>query len=307
MDVAEEVPAAMKTYRYLEPAALARVRNLKLVARSVVEGFIAGLHSSPFKGFSSEFAEHRSYTRGDDLRHLDWKVLGRTNRYFVKQFEEETNLAAHILFDVSGSMGYGSEGGLTKFEYGCHLAAVLAYLLIRQRDSVGLVLFDEKVRVRMPAHSTAVHLNEMLRQLEICQPGRPTQVAGTFHNLAESFKRRCLIIIISDLYDEPEAVLKALHHFRHKRHEVILYHVFDHSELELDLDQVYNLVDAETGEKLQVDPAFVREDYQDRIAGFIEEYRRACNQSRVDYITTDTQVPYDLMLSAYLSKRIRLK
>lgn len=298
---------SVKSYRYLEPVALARLRNLKLVARSVVEGFISGLHASPFKGFSSEFAEHRNYVRGDNLRHLDWKVLGRTDRYYVKQYEEETNLSANILFDVSGSMNYGSEGSLTKFEYGCYLAAVLAYLLIRQRDSVGLVLFDDKVRLRMPARSSPMHLNELLKQLEACQPGSPTRVAGIFHSLAETFKRRCLIIIISDLYDDPEAVLRALHHFRHKKHEVILYHVLDKSELELDFSEVSNLVDAETREKLQIDPASVRDDYQARIRDFIDTYRRACNHSRVDYITTDTEVPYDLMLSAYLHKRMQLK
>jgi len=297
----------VKGYRYLEPKALARVRNLKLVARTVVEGFISGLHKSPFKGFSTEFAEHREYVPGDNLRHLDWKVLGRTDRYYVKEYEEETNLAAHILLDVSGSMDYGSDDAVTKFQYGCYLAAVLAYLLIRQRDSAGLVLFDDKIRLRMPARSTPLHLNEMLKQLERCQPGKPTRVAKIFHDLAETFKRRCLLIVISDLYDEPESVLRALHHFRHKKHEVIVFHVLDKSELELDLDDVYNLVDNETGEKLQVDPNVVREDYRRRIQEFIDTYRKACRQSGVDYITTDTQVPYDLMLTAYLDKRARLK
>ena len=296
----------MKGYQYLEPAALARVRNLQLVARSVVEGFIAGMHSSPFKGFSSEFAEHRHYVPGDNLRHLDWRVVARTNRYYIMQYEEETNLAAHILFDVSGSMGFGS-GEITKFQYGCYLSAILAYMLVRQRDSVGLVLFDDKVRIRMPARSSPMHLNEMMKQLENCRPGANTRVAGLFHDLAESFKRRCLIIIISDLYDDPDAVLRALHHFRHKKHEVILYHVLDKAELELDFDRAYNLVDMETDEQLQIDPAYVREDYLRRIHEFIDTYRRACNHSRVDYITTDTEVPYDLMLGAYLNKRRRLK
>jgi uncharacterized protein (DUF58 family) len=296
----------MKGYRYLEPAALARVRNLKLVARSVVEGFISGLHSSPFKGFSSEFAEHREYVRGDNLRQLDWRVLARTNRYYVKQYEEETNLSAHILLDASGSMDYGT-AGLTKFQYGCYLSALLAYLLVRQRDSVGLILFDDKVRVRMPARSTPMHFGEMMKQLENCRPGSTTRVAGTFHDLAESFKRRCLLIIISDLYDDPDAVLRALHHFRHKKHEVILYHVLDKAELELNLDQTSTLVDLETNQKLQVDPAYVRDDYRARIGEFLNAYRSACNHSRVDYITTDTQVPYDLMLTAYLAKRARLQ
>jgi len=295
----------MKSYRYLEPAALARVRNLKLVARSVVEGFVTGLHSSPFKGFSSEFSSHRHYVPGDNLRRLDWRVLARTDRYYIKEYEEETNLVAHILLDVSGSMNYGS-GEVTKFEYGCYLAAMLSYLLIRQRDSVGLVLFDEAVRLRMPARSTTRHLNEMLRQLENCQPGANTQVAGLFHTLAESFKRRCLIIIISDLYDDPDAVLRALHHFRHKKHEVILYHVLDKAEIELNFDRTVNLVDLETNERLQIDPAVVRDDYQKRIGEFIDTYRRACRSSRVDYVTTDTEIPYDLMLSAYLDKRAKL-
>jgi len=295
----------MNSYRYLEPAALARVRNLKLVARSVVEGFVSGLHSSPFKGFSSEFSEHRNYVPGDNLRNLDWRVLARTDRYYVKEYEEETNLAAHILLDVSGSMGYGS-GEVSKFEYGCYLAAMLSYLLIRQRDSVGLVLFDEAVRLRMPARSTTRHLNEMLRQLENCRTESRTQVAGIFHTLAESFKRRSLIIIISDLYDDPDAVLRALHHFRHKKHEVILYHVLDKAELELNFEQTVNLVDLESDERLQIDPAVLRGDYQRRVQEFIDTYRRACRRGRVDYLTTDTEVPYDLMLSAYLDKRAML-
>jgi uncharacterized protein (DUF58 family) len=296
----------MSAYRYLDPAALARLRNLKLVARSVVEGFISGLHSSPYKGFSSEFAEHREYVSGDNLRHLDWRVVARTNRYYVKQYEEETNLTAHILLDVSGSMGYSS-GEISKFDYGCYLAAVLAYLLTRQRDSVGLVLFDDRVRLRMPARSTPRHLNEMLKQLENCRPGAPTRVAGVFHDLAETFKRRCLLIVVSDLYDDPEEVLRALHHFRHKKHEVILYHVLDKTELELNLKEACTLVDLEDQSRLQVEPNVVRDEYVGEITEFLNTYRRACNHNQVDYVTTDTEVPYDLMLGAYLNKRMRLR
>jgi uncharacterized protein (DUF58 family) len=296
----------MSSYRYLEPAVLARVRNLKLVARSVVEGFIAGLHSSPYKGFSSEFAEHREYVAGDNLRHLDWRVVSRTDRYYIRQYEEETNLTAQIVLDASGSMGYGS-GALTKFEYGCYLAAVLAYLLTRQRDSVGLTIFDEKIRLQMPARSSPRHLHELLKQLEACQFGGPTRVADTFHLLAESFSRRCLLIVISDLYDDPEAVLRALHHFRHKKHEVLLYHVLDKSELELGLDEASTLQDLETGEQLPVDPVVVRDDYRQQMSEFIAAFRRECARGRVDYVTTDTEVPYDFMLGAYLAKRMRLR
>jgi uncharacterized protein (DUF58 family) len=296
----------MSSYRYLEPAALARVRNLKLVARSVVEGFIAGLHASPYKGFSSEFAEHREYVAGDNLRHLDWRVVSRTDRYYIRQYEEETNLTAQIVLDASGSMAYGS-GALTKFEYGCYLAAVLAYLLTRQRDSVGLTIFDERIRLQMPARSSPRHLHEMLKQLEACQVGGPTRVADVFHVLAESFSRRCLLIVISDLYDDPEAVLRSLHHFRHKKHEVLLYHVLDKSELELDLEEASTLQDLETGEQLPVDPVVVRDDYRLRMSEFIAAFRRECARGRVDYLTTDTEIPYDFMLGAYLAKRMRLR
>ncbi len=291
--------------RLLDPAALARLRNLKLVARSVVEGFITGLHSSPYQGFSTEFSEHRQYVAGDDLRHLDWRVLGRTNRHYVKRYEEETNLRAHILLDASASMGFAGRHELSKLDYARQLAAVLAYLLVRQRDSVGLVLFDETIRLRMPPRSTTRHLNELLTQLENCRAGRGTRVAGTFHDLAESFRRRCLIIVISDLYDDPDEVLHALHHFRHRKHEVILYHVLDPMELEFDYDQMAEFVDSETGQRLQVDPVSVRDDYRRRIEEFLRTYRQACNRSRVDYITTDTRVPYDLLLGAYLNRRAR--
>ena len=296
----------MTAYRFLEPAALARVRSLKLVARSVVEGFIAGLHASPYKGFSTEFAEHREYVAGDNLRHLDWRVVGRTDRYYIRQYEEETNLTAQIILDCSGSMGYGS-GALTKFEYGCYLAAVLAYLLTRQRDSVGLTLFDEKIRVKMPAGSSPRHLHEILKQLEGCKVGGPTKVADVFHMLAESYSRRCLLIVISDLYDEPGAVLRALHHFRHKKHEVLLYHVLDKNELELNLDEASTLQDLETGEQLPVDPNVVCDDYRQRMSDFIAAFRRECARGKVDYVTTDTEVPYDFMLGSYLAKRMRLR
>jgi uncharacterized protein (DUF58 family) len=296
----------MNSYRYLEPAALARVRNLKLVARSVVEGFIAGLHASPYKGFSSEFAEHREYVTGDNLRHLDWRVVSRTDRYYIRQYEEETNLTAQIVLDASGSMGYGS-GALTKFEYGCYLAAVLAYLLTRQRDSVGLTIFDERVRLQMPARSTPRHLHEMLKQLEAWQFGGPTRVADVFHVLAETYSRRCLLIVISDLYDDPDSVLRAMHHFRHKKHEVLLYHVLDKSEVEFGLEEASTLRDLETGEHLPVDPFVVRDDYRRRIGDFIAGFRRECARGRIDYVTTDTEVPYDFMLGAYLAKRMRLR
>lgn len=303
-------------YRYLDPAALSRVKNMSMVARGVVEGFITGLHSSPYKGFSVEFAEHRNYVAGDNIRHLDWRMLGRTDRLYVKQYEEETNLRAQIVLDVSRSMLYQHGKVLSKIQYGAYLTAVLAYLMTRQQDAVGLTTFDDQLRLDMPARTSPRHFGEMMHQLEqLCDAVEATsvqaepqisQVADTLHRLAERFKRRCLIVLISDLYDDPEAVIRALHHFRHRRHEVIVFHVFDPTELNLDFRETMRFIDMETGMQLQVDPAYVREDYLRQIHEFTERYRHACNDCQVDYVMTDTRVPYDLMLSRYLSKRSHL-
>lgn len=300
-------------YRFLDPAALQRVKNLTVMARGVVEGFITGLHTSPYKGFSIEFAEHRNYTAGDNIRHLDWRMLARTDRLYVKQYEEETNLRAQIVLDVSRSMMYRHEDTLTKFQYGSYLAAVLACLMSRQQDAVGLTAFDERVRLDMPCRTSSRHFGEMMRQLETMagelesetQPNgaQETNVAETLHRLAERFKRRCLIVLISDLYDDPDAIVRALHHFRHRRHDVIVFNVFDKSELEFPFREATRFVDMETGEELQIDPAFVRDDYLRRIQAFVDGYRKSCNECQIDYVVTHTSVPYDFMLSRYLSKR----
>ncbi|HOM15804.1 MAG TPA: DUF58 domain-containing protein [Thermoguttaceae bacterium] len=293
-------------YRFLEPEALARVKNLSMVARGVVEGFISGLHASPYKGFSVEFAEHREYVPGDDPRHLDYKMLARTERLYIKQYEEETNMRVQILLDTSGSMNYRHEARITKLEYGCYLTAVLSYLMIRQQDSVGLTTFDTELRLDMPPRSSPRHFNEMMRQLEAIQPGGETNIAETLHRLANRFKRRCLIVLISDLYDEPEEVMRGLHHFRHRRHEVIVFHVFDKAELEFSFKDTVAFHDLETDERIQIDPTYVRDAYLEQIREFTETYRRECAESQIDYIMTDTSVPYDFMLSRYLAKRNRL-
>jgi len=292
-------------YRFLEPQALARVKNLSLVARGVVEGFISGLHASPYKGFSVEFAEHREYVAGDDPRHLDYKMLARTERLYVKQYEEETNMRVQILVDTSGSMGYSYDGKLTKFEYAAYLTAVLAYLMTRQQDSVGLTTFDTQVRLDMPARSSPRHFNELMRQLEGIRPGQETSVAETLHKLANRFKRRCLIVLVSDLYDDPEKVMRALHHFKHRRHEVILFHVFDKAEIDFPFNDVISFHDMETDERLQIDPGYVRDVYKEQLEEFIETYRRACAEAAIDYVLTDTSTPYVFMLSRYIATRNR--
>jgi uncharacterized protein (DUF58 family) len=292
-------------YRYLEPQALARVKNLSVVARGVVEGFITGLHASPYKGFSVEFAEHREYTAGDDPKHLDYKMLARTDRLYIKQYEEETNMRVQILLDTSGSMGYAHDVAFSKFDYGCYLTAVLSYLMTRQQDSVGLTTFDTEIRLDMPARSSPRHFNEMMRRLEAMKPGRQTSVAETLHRLANRFKRRCLIVLVSDLYDEPEEVMRALHHFRHRHHEVILFHVFDKAEIEFPFRDVIAFHDMETNERLQIDPSYVRDAYVEQVERFIENYRRSCAEAQIDYVMTDTSVPYDFMLTKYIAKRAR--
>ena len=294
---------SQSAYRYLEPQALARVKNLAMVARGVVEGAIQGLHASPYKGFSVEFAEHREYTAGDDPRHLDYKMLARTDRLYIKQYEEETNMRVQILLDISASMNYAHETTVTKLDYGCYLTAVLAYLMTRQQDSVGLITFDNQVRMEMPARSSPRHFNEMMRRLEALQPTDQTNVAETLHKLASRFKKRCLIVLISDLYDDPDAVMKALHHFTHRRHEVILFHVFDKAEIDFPFKDVIAFHDRETNERLQVDAAQVRDAYKEQIEEFIETYRRACAEAQIDYVLTDTSTPYDFMLSRYIARR----
>lgn len=293
-------------YRFLEPAALARVKNLALVARGVVEGFITGLHSSPYKGFSVEFAEHRKYSPGDNPRHLDWRVLGRTDRLYVKQYEEETNLRAQILLDTSGSMAYGLAPGLTKLQYASYLTAVLAYLMMRQQDAVGVTTFDAKIKLDMPARSSPRHFDEMMHQLETVEPAHATDLGTTLNRLADRAKRRCLFVLISDLYDGADAVERALHHFRHRRHEVIVFHVLDKAEVEFPFREVATFVDMETGERLQIDPAYVRDEYRRQVEVFVERFRKICADCRIDYVRTDTSVPYDFMLSRYLAKRSRL-
>jgi uncharacterized protein (DUF58 family) len=293
-------------YKYLEPEALARVKNLSMVARGVVEGSMTGLHASPYKGFSVEFAEHREYTRGDDPRHLDYKMLARTERLYIKQYEEETNMRVQILLDTSGSMAYSHSAKISKYDYGAYLTAILSYLMTRQQDSVGLTTFDTKIRLDMPARSSPRHFNEMMRQLEEIKPGGDTGLAETLHALASRFKKRCLIVLISDLYDEPEAVMRALHHFHHRRHEVIVFQVFDKAEIDFPFDDMVAFTDMETNERIQIDPAYVRDAYKAEIERFIETYRRGCAESNIDYVMTDTTTPYDFMLSRYITKRAQL-
>jgi uncharacterized protein (DUF58 family) len=290
-------------YRYLDPETMMRLGHLNIVARSAVEGFISGLHRSPHHGFSVEFSEHRPYTPGDELRHLDWVAYAKTDRFYVKQYEQETNLRCYILLDCSGSMNYASGKGLTKLEYGSFLAATMAYLMTRQQDVVGLVAFDHEIRLHMPPAGSPAHVNEMCNRLEHLATGKVTRLAKPFHDLAEMIKRRGLIIVISDLYDEESEVIKALRHFRHKKHGLILFHIFDAAELEFPFSKLTQFVDLETNERYQVEPKAVREAYLTELRAFIDRYKKACSDSDTEYVLTDTSVPYDFLLRSYLARR----
>ncbi len=291
---------------YLSPDALAKLANLNLVARLVVEGFISGLHRSPYKGFSVEFAQHREYIPGDDLKYLDWKVYARTEKYYIKQYEEETNLKAHILVDSSASMGYKS-GTLSKYQYGCYLAASLAYLMIKQQDSVGLTVFDERIRENIPPKAGATHLKVILDSLENISPSNETHIGGTFRNLSEMIKRRGLIIVISDLLDNPPDVLTALKHFRHRKHEVIVFHLMDDEELTFPFTKMTVFRDLETGERLTVDPNSIRKEYLASINEFLKVYRKGCYESDIDYLNVNTSTPFDSCLASYLAKRQKVR
>jgi uncharacterized protein (DUF58 family) len=291
--------------RFLRPEVVSRISRMDLVARLVVEGFITGLHRSPYHGFSVEFSEFRPYLPGEATRHIDWKLWGRTDRYFVKRFEEETNLKAFLLLDASASMGFAS-GPVTKLRYSGYLAASLAFLMLRQRDAVGLVTFDEKIRAFLPPRSVPSYLHVLLAELEKTAPAGETGIAGIFHRLAERLKRRGLVIIFSDLLDEPDAVLAALKHFRHQKHEVIVFHVLDPLEQSLDFKTDTLFVDAETGERLHADPRRLGAVYRDSMRRFSERTARECRAADIDYVALDTSQPFDVALFRYLTCRKRM-
>ena len=289
----------------LSPEIISRLNNLSLKARFVVEGFIVGLHKSPYHGFSVEFSEHRAYGAGDEIRHIDWKLWCKTDRYYVKQFEEETNLKSYLLLDQSLSMNYKSEK-VSKLEYAQLLAASLGYLMLKQQDAVGLTLFDDQIRVNIPAKSKRSHLNVLFSQMENISAGPETHMAPILHQTAEIIKKRGLIILISDLFDSPEEVLSGLQHFRYKGHEVVVFHIMDPQELKLDFPQRTRFRDMESGEEMITEPWHIQADYHRNMEAFCDYYKIQCRRNNIDYIRLTTNVPLDLALSEYLLKRKRV-
>jgi uncharacterized protein (DUF58 family) len=292
--------------RFLDPAVVARLGTLELKARTIVEGFLSGLHRSPFKGFSVEFAEYRQYIPGDDLSTIDWKVFARSDRYYVKKFEEETNLDCHVMLDVSGSMGYGS-GAMTKFAYGACLAASLAYLMNRQRDAVGLTAFDDKVVNMLPASARGGHLRSVLLTLQRLELGKETNVAKPLHQLADSLTRRGMVILISDLLDDPDEVIRGLRHFQFRGTDVVVFHVLDPDEIDFPFDRATKFEDLETSEEVMAVPSLVRAHYLKAMGGLIDRYRRELGGAGIDYTLLSTAQPLEMALLAYLSTRSRVQ
>ncbi|HJZ67731.1 MAG TPA: DUF58 domain-containing protein [Blastocatellia bacterium] len=288
--------------RFLAPEVLARISSLELIARSVVEGFIAGLHRSPYLGFSTDFAEHRPYMPGDDLRHLDWKLLARTDRLYIKKYQGDTNAQIHLLVDSSASMGYAS-GEVTKLQYAQYLASSLAFLGVRQHDSVGLVAFDEKVIEHVPPGSRSGHLRTILGVIERLAPGRGTTIAELLHRTAELLTRRAIIVVISDLYDEPDEIIDGLEHLRFRGNDVIVFHVLDKQELDFDFIEPVVLEDSETEEQLHVLPDVLRDEYLKRVRSHIDSLTEGAARNRIDYELHRTSEPLDAALFAYLARR----
>ena len=291
--------------RLLDPHFISKLERLDLTARLVVEGFLTGLHRSPYHGFSVEFAEHRPYMPGDPLRHLDWKVLAKTGRKFIKQYEEETNLRSLVLVDTSASMGYRS-GEITKLDYARQLAAALTYLMLRQNDSVGLYAFASGRAELIPPRSTMGHLRPLLLLLERLAPEGGTDFASSLHSVAERMTRRGLVILLSDLLDDPDRIAQAIHHFRHRKHEVLVFHILDPQEVAFEFDREAVYVDLESGERITTRPQELRPDYQERVRVWKDRLRQFCIEKRAEYVPLTTDQPYDRALLEYLSKRSRL-
>ncbi|MDM7915647.1 MAG: DUF58 domain-containing protein [Candidatus Eisenbacteria bacterium] len=300
----------------LEPAFLTKLQGLDLIARMIVEGFLTGLHKSPYHGFSVEFAEHRQYMSGDPIRHIDWKVFAKRDRYYIKEYEQETNLRGWLLLDVSSSTPFAEEGRIEKIRYATFLAAALAYLMIQQQDACGLLLFSDRIHKVIPARSARSHLRVLLKEMEealresLASPRkerRGTDVGPCLEQIAERTQRRGLMILLSDLWDsKPDGVIRALKHFRHRQHEVVVLHLQDPKEERFDYRDESIFVDMESGERLNVQPWELRPEYLRLMRERIDYYKRECGANRIGYERILTDTPFDVALLRYLEKRSRL-
>jgi uncharacterized protein (DUF58 family) len=291
---------------FLTSEEMRKLDTFVLRARSVVESSRIGMHASPLKGSSVEFADHRQYVKGDNLRYMDWKVFARTDRYYIKQFEEETSLRVQVIIDGSGSMEYAGEDRMTKYDYACRLAAAVAYIVTRQQDSLGLTIYDNEIRSHLPTRSGTRHLRAFLERLAENRPRGRTDTGLALHSLAEMIHRRALIVLLSDLLDDPEAVFGAVAHFRKKMHDVIVIQILDPVELELSVDRIAQFIDMETNEKLELDPRAARLEYKKALQAAIDRCRERCAALNVDYRLCSTGQTFEEFIHQYLIERLRM-
>jgi len=289
--------------KFLKPEVIRQVARLDLRAKFIVEGFIAGLHASPFHGFSVEFSEHRKYTSGDNIADIDWNVFAKTDRFYIKKFQAETNLTGYLVMDLSGSMGYTYRQELTKFEYGISLAAALSYMMIHQQDPVGLIAFDKRVSQSLPPKSKRSQLAAILALLAKLQPAGETEIAKSLHQIAGMMRHRSLVILFSDLLGDFESIKKALHRLRFAGHDVIVFHILDEAEALFPFEGMVEFEDNETRETLLVDAEGIKADYLEEVAAFRETYRKECLGARIDYVPLHTGMPFDKALMSYLLSR----
>jgi uncharacterized protein (DUF58 family) len=291
--------------KFLDPQTLAKLQGLELRARSIVEGYVSGVHRSPYHGFSIEFAEHREYSQGDDLRYVDWKVFGKTDKFYLKQYEEETNLVSYMLLDISESMRYQSaDAPLSKLEYAQCVAASLSYLILQQQDSVGMVTFDKEIRALIRASSNPSHFKQLLYVMENAAPERKTRTGPIFHDLAERLKRRGLVLVLSDLFDDVPSMMAGLKHFRHRRHEVVVFHVLDPAELDFRFRQTTLFRGLEEMPDVLTDPQSLRQAYLDEFGKFQQAVKKGCRAQNIDYVLLRTDQSLEIALSSYLASRM---
>jgi len=291
--------------RFLHPETIARISRLDLRARYVVEGFISGMHRSPFFGHSIEFVQHREYTAGDDIRHLDWKVWSKTDKYYIKQYEEETNLRSHIVVDVSNSMHYG-RGALNKYDYACTIAACLAYMLLRQQDAVGVMTFDESIRQVIPARSQQTHIDAIVKALDVSRPRDKTDPEKILRRVSENAPGRGMIILISDLLVDREPLFRGLEMLRHGRHDVLVFHVLDEEELSFPFAGTTRFEGMEEIEHVLCDPRALRDGYMEALDEYLVEVRRGCAKKGIDYMQVHTKEYLDAVLSKFLHHRMAM-
>jgi uncharacterized protein (DUF58 family) len=295
----------MSTEKYLRPEVIRQVARLDLRAKFIVEGFLSGLHASPFHGFSVEFSEHRKYTPGDDLKDIDWNVYAKTDKYYLKKFQAETNMTGYLVMDLSASMAYTYRQELTKFDYAICLAAALGYLMIHQQDPVGLVTFDTQIRTSLPPHSKRAQLGSILAVLSNLKPAGQTDIPYCLQQLAALMRGKSLVMLFSDLLTDPQPLMRSLHLLRHRGHEVILFHILDEAEVKFPFEGVVEFEDPEGGAKLTLDARGMREDYQASVEEFRRFFREECAKANIDFVAMDTSVSFDKALLEYLIQRQR--